>query len=55
MKPYVKALILVAVLAFPLFSSGCVYVPGRPYHSAVWVPGHWDGPYGDVWIRGHWR
>jgi len=37
-----------------------VWVPGRyvarPYHHAVWVPGHWR-PRGPtwVWIPGHWR
>ena len=38
-----------------LFAGGCVYYPARAYHAAVWVPGHWGGPYGNVWIAGHWR
>jgi hypothetical protein len=39
---------MLAVVVAPL--AGCVVVPVRPYHAAVWVPGHW-GPYG--WVRGH--
>jgi hypothetical protein len=50
-----KALILVAVLAVPLLSTGCIYVPPRPAYRAVWVPAHWSGPRGDVWVVGHWR
>jgi hypothetical protein len=55
MKRFAKALILAAVLVFPLLSTGCVYVPARPRYGAVWVPAHWAGPRGDVWVVGHWR
>jgi hypothetical protein len=52
MKRCAKILMLIAVAAAPLFASGCVYTPARPYRAAVWVPAHWAG---GVWVRGHWR
>lgn len=54
MKRYAKMLLLAAVALAPLFATGCVYYPARPYraHAAVWVPGYWTG---GVFIRGHWR
>jgi hypothetical protein len=55
MKRFAKALILAAVLVFPLLSAGCVYVPARHRYGAVWVPAHWAGPRSDVWVVGHWR
>ena len=55
MKRYAKMLLLIAVALAPLFATGCVYYPARPYRAAVWVPGYWGGPYANVWIRGHWR
>jgi hypothetical protein len=35
MAHFAKALMLVAILAAPLFASGCVYYPAHPYHGAV--------------------
>lgn len=55
MKRYAKVLLFAAVALAPLFATGCVYYPARPYRAAVWVPGHWGGAYGNVWIGGHWR
>ena len=52
MKRHAKMLFLIAVALAPLFASGCVYYPARPYRAAVWVPGHWTG---GVFIRGHWH
>jgi hypothetical protein len=52
MKRVAKVLIVAMVAMAPLFATGCVYVPARPYAGAVWVPGH---VVGDVWVRGHWR
>jgi len=52
MRRYAKVLFLIASAVSPLFVSGCVYYPARPYHAAVWVPGYWAG---GVWVRGHWR
>jgi hypothetical protein len=52
MKRYARMLLLIAVAMAPLFTTGCVYYPARPYRAAVWVPGHWTG---GVFIRGHWR
>jgi len=52
MKRYVKMLFLAAVALTPLFATGCVYYPARPYRAAVWAPGHWTG---GVWVRGRWR
>ena len=55
MNRIAKAVILAAILCSPLFVTGCVYYPPRPYYGAVWVPGHWGGPQASVWIAGHWR
>ncbi|GAA0706101.1 hypothetical protein [Dokdonella soli] len=55
MKHFTKALLIAAALVGPLFASGCVFVPARPYAASAWVPGHWGGPYGTVWVGGHWR
>jgi hypothetical protein len=55
MKRSMKALILAAIIALPMLSTGCVYVPGRAYHGSEWVPGHWAGAYRDAWVPGHWR
>jgi len=58
MQRLIKTLLLSAVLLAPLFATGCVYYPARPYRpyaEAVWVPAHWAGPHGDVWVGGHWR
>jgi len=52
MKRCAKVLLLAVVALAPVFASGCVYYPARPYRAAVWVPGHWGG---NVWIRGRWR
>jgi hypothetical protein len=52
MKRHAKMLFLIAVALTPLFASGCVYYPARPYRAAVWVPGYWTG---GVFVRGHWR
>jgi len=52
MKRYARMLLLATVAMAPLFASGCVYYPARPYRAAVWAPGHWTG---GVWVRGHWR
>src|SRR5690348_4319531 len=54
MKRYARMLLLIVVAMAPLFATGCVYYPARPYraHAAVWVPGYWTG---GVFIRGHWR
>ena len=52
MKRHARILLLIAVALAPLFATGCVYYPARPYRAAVWTPGHWTG---GVWIRGHWR
>ncbi|MDR3388847.1 MAG: hypothetical protein P4L92_17505 [Rudaea sp.] len=55
MKRTMKVMILATVLALPLISSGCVYIPPRAHYGTVWVPGHWGGPYGNAWVGGHWR
>ncbi|MBS0590641.1 MAG: hypothetical protein JSR65_08400 [Proteobacteria bacterium] len=55
MKRCAKVLLMIAAGLAPLFATGCVYYPVRPYPAAVWVPGYWGGPSGSVWIRGHWR
>jgi hypothetical protein len=31
------------------YAPAPAYYAGRP--AAVWVPGHWNGPY---WVPGHW-
>ena len=54
MNRVAKRLLLATLLMLPLFATGCVYYPARPYHGA-WVPGHWAGPRGDVWVEGHYR
>jgi len=58
MKRSAKALLMTAILALSLISTGCVYYPERPYrahYGEVWVPAHWEGPRADVWVGGHWR
>lgn len=54
MKRHAKMLFLIAVALAPLFATGCVYYPARPYRAAhaVWVPGYWSG---GVFVRGRWR
>ncbi|MGA3051213.1 MAG: hypothetical protein ABSE00_04755 [Chitinispirillaceae bacterium] len=65
-----RKLFLLLIAAVMLSSTSCivtapmrppagevVVMPGRPYHDAVWVPGHWRWSwwrFGYVWVRGHW-
>jgi hypothetical protein len=55
MKRTMKALFLAAVVALPMFVTGCVYAPAHPYYGRSWAPGYWSGPRGDAWVPGHWR